>query len=166
MSVELKTKTMSAAAIEPHIMKTEAHKVAVKYLEENIEDVNRLITEKRNDEDGINQGEIEPETLSHNTEDQDFILAMQQKIVSLKKQLTLINGFKNEAPTTIVDPGSLVFVQDQAFYVSTSVKSFNYSGQKVTCISVEAPIYKAMKGLTSGDTFNSNGKSYTISEII
>jgi len=90
---------------------------------------------------------------------------MQQKAISLKAQIALINNYKSAKPTTIVDPGSLVFVQDQVFYVSTSIESFDYKGHKVICISVETPIYKEMKGLTAGDTFECKGKSYTITKI-
>lgn len=151
--------------IESEVIKLEAHNIAVKHLEVNLEDLNRLIAEKRDDEDAITQGQIDPDTLSHNTEDQDNILVMQQKATSLKTQIALINKYKDAKPTTIVDPGSLVFVQDQVFYVSTSVESFKYNDHKVTCLSIEAPLYKAMKGLTSGDNFECNGKSYTIKKI-
>ncbi len=156
---------MGTTLIEPHILKAEAHKVAIKNLEENLDEVNQLIANKRDDEDGISQGEIEPETLSHNTEDQDIVLAMQQKAISIKAQIKLIDGYKSAKPTAIVDPGSLVFVQDQVFYVSTSVESFNHKGYKITCISIQAPIYTVMKGLTTGNTFDYKGKSYTIKKI-
>ncbi|MGQ1785054.1 MULTISPECIES: hypothetical protein [unclassified Saccharicrinis] len=156
---------MSKSEIEAHILKAEAHKVAIKHLEENLAQVNQFIANIRDDEDGVKQGEIEPETLSHNTEDQDMTLAMQQKANLIKAQIKLINGYKNAKPTAIVDPGSLVFVQDHVFYISTSVESFNHKGYKITCLSVEAPIYKAMKGLTTGDTFEYNGRSYTIKKI-
>ena len=152
--------------VDPHKLKSEAHNAAVKHLEENLEETMQLIADKQNDEDGISQGEVEPETLSHNTEDQDVVLAFQQKMISIKAQLKLISEFKNAEPTTVVDPGSLVFVKDQVFYVSTSVESFIQDGYKVTCISIEAPIYNAMKGLRTGDSFEYNGKSYTINKIV
>jgi len=151
--------------IESEIIKLEAHNIAVDHLEGKLKDLIQLIKDKRDEEDGITQGQIDTDTLSHNTEDQDNILAMQQKVISLKAQLTLINNYKSAKPTAIVDPGSLVFVQDQVFYVSTSVESFDYKGHKVTCLSVETPIYKAMKGLTSGNNFECNGKSYTIKKV-
>lgn len=156
---------MNATIIKPHILKAEAHNFAIKHLEENLEEVKQLIANKRDDEDGVNQGEIAPETLSHHTEDNDMILRMQQKENSIKAQIKLINGYKSAKPTAIVDPGSLIFVQDQVFYVSTSVESFIHKGYKITCLSIEAPIYKAMKGLTAADTFEYNGKSYTIKKI-
>ena len=154
-----------STTVESEIIKLEAHNIAVGHLEQKLKDLNKLIADKRDEEDGITQGQIDPDTLSHNTEDQDNILAMQQNVISLKAQLALMNKYQSVKPTTIVDPGSLVFVQDQAFYVSTSVKSFNYKGHKVTCLSVESPIYKKMQGLASGDDFECNGKSYKIISI-
>lgn len=151
--------------VESEVIKLEAHNIAVKHLEKNLSDLNQLIDDKRNDEDGITQGQIDVDALSHNTEDQDNILTMQQKAISLKAQLSLINNYRSAKPTSIVDPGSLVFVQDQVFYVATSVESFQYKGNKVTCLSTEAPIYKAMKGMATGDNFDCNGKSYTIKKI-
>ena len=155
-----------STTIDPHLLKSKAHDAAVKHLEENLEETMQLIADKRDDEDGVSQGEVEPETLSHNTEDQDVILAFQQKVISIKAQLKLISEFKNSETTTVVDPGSLVFIKDQVFYVSTSVESFIQDGYKVTCISIKAPFYNAMKGLRSGDSFEYNGKSYTINKII
>ncbi|MFT4738395.1 MAG: hypothetical protein ACJAZM_002319 [Cyclobacteriaceae bacterium] len=151
--------------IQPEVIKLEAHNIAVRYLEEDLKELNQLITEKRDDEDGIPQGQIDSDSLAHNMEDQNNILAMKQRVIFLKAQLALINKYKDAKPTTIVDPGSLVFVQDQAFYISTSVESFNYNDHKVTCLSTEAPIYKAMKGMKAGDNFECNKKSYTIKKI-
>ncbi len=56
-------------------------------------------------------------------------------------------------------------VKDQVFYVSTSVKSFDHQGHKVTCLSVESPIYQEMRGLSAGDDFSCNGKNYHILKI-
>ena len=155
-----------SATVESEVIKLEAHNIAVGHLEEDLKEINLLITEKRNEEDGITQGQIDSDALSHNTEDQDNILVMQQKALSIKAQLALIHKYNSVRPTSIVDPGSLVFVQDQAFYVSTSVESFNYKGHKITCISVETPIYKAMKGLHAGASFVCNGKDYAITKIV
>ena len=151
--------------IELEIIKSQAHNIAVKHLEDDIKELNELITEKRDGEDEITQGQIDRDTLSHNSEDQENILILKQKLGGVKAQLDLLNKYQSAESTSIVDPGSLVFVQDQAFYVSTSVESFHHNGHKVTCISVEAPLYKAMRGLKSGDDFSCNGKSYNISKI-
>lgn len=151
--------------IDTEVIKLEAHNIAVMHIEEDLKELHELIKDKREDEDGITQGQIDPDSLSHNNEDQDKLLIMKQKVITLKSQLALINQYKSAKPTSIVDPGSLVLVQDQAFYVSTSVESFNYKGHKVTCISVETPMYKAMKGLKPGDDFECNGKNYTIKMI-
>lgn len=150
---------------QSEVIKLEAHNIAVKHLEEDLKELHQLITEKREEEDGITQGQIDADALSHNTEDQDNILAMQQRVIFLKAQLALIDKYKSAKPTAVVDPGSLVFVQDQVFYISTSVESFDYNGHKVTCLSIEAPIYKAMKGMKAGDVFECNKKSYTIQKI-
>jgi hypothetical protein len=151
--------------IQSEVIKQEAHNIAVTHLEDNLKELNQLIIEKRDGEDEITQGQIDADALSHNAEDQNNIISMQQKAIFLKAQLALINKYKIAKPTTIVDPGSLVFVQDQVFYVSTSVESFIYNGHKVTCLSIESPMYKAMKGMKSGDNFECNNKSYTIKNI-
>lgn len=151
--------------IEAEVIKSEAHNIAVKHLEDDLKELHEIITEKRDGEDEITQGQIDRDTLSHNSEDQENILILQQKIIGIKAQLALISKYKSAEATSIVDPGSLVFVQDQAFYISTSVESFNHNGHKVTCLSVEAPLYKAMKGLREGNDFSCNGKSYNIRKI-
>lgn len=151
--------------LEASDIKLEAHKIAVNKLEKDLKELLELIDNKRNEDDGITQGQVDRDALSHNTEDQDNILIMQQKVLSLNAQLALLNKYKHAKATAIVDPGSLVFVEDQAFYVSTSVESFSYNGQKVTCISIETPIYKAMKGLAAGTEFVCNGKNYKITKI-
>ncbi len=152
-------------SVETEDLKLEAHNIAVGHIEEDIKELDQLMDDNIGEEDEITQGQLDKDALSHNSEDQNNLMVMKQKMIGLKAKLALLNQYKNAKPTAIVDPGSLVFVQDQVFYVSTSVESFESNGHKVTCISVESPIYKAMKGLKADSDFVCNGKSYSIKKI-
>lgn len=148
------------------VLKSEVHNIALDHLKSVINDLNTRANEKASGDLGVNEGQLELDRQSHNSEGASIIVALRQQVFDTEEQLRLLDTYKSADPTEVVDPGSLVVVEDQVFYVSTSMESFEHQGYKVTCISVHAPIYKIMEGLREGDSFECNDISYTIKEIV
>lgn len=64
-----------------------------------------------------------------------------------------------------VAPGAVVKVNGRYFAITLPTPIMRLAGLEVLGISTEAPLYKAMSGLRAGDTFELNGKDFTIEEV-
>ncbi len=67
--------------------------------------------------------------------------------------------------SVVVENGSVVITDSGNFYVAISAGSLQLDGVKYFAISLASPIGQKMKGLKAGESFNLNGKSYSIKEI-
>lgn len=68
-------------------------------------------------------------------------------------------------PKNAVTDGAAVLVDDRLLVVSVSTQEFDFDGQRAMGISPAAPIYKAMQGLSEGDSFTFNGSDHQIRAI-
>jgi len=68
-------------------------------------------------------------------------------------------------PSTVVESGSVVTTNSGNFYVAISAGSLQVDGTTYFAISLASPIGQKMKGLKAGESFNLNGKNYTVVEI-
>ncbi|PJJ80479.1 3-oxoacyl-ACP synthase [Mucilaginibacter auburnensis] len=68
-------------------------------------------------------------------------------------------------PSSVVDNGSIVFTNSGNFYVAISAGSLQLDSTKYFAISLASPIGQKMKGLKAGESFNLNGKNYSIKEV-
>jgi hypothetical protein len=66
-----------------------------------------------------------------------------------------------------VQEGAIVEIDDKVVLISVPMGelSLTEDHKKVYAISKEAPIFKAMKGLSEGDTFTFNDKDQKVSEV-
>lgn len=68
-------------------------------------------------------------------------------------------------PRTEVALGAAVKFGGKRFVVVTSTRRFTVDGKEVMGISTESPVFKAMKGLSAGDSFTLNGREITLEEV-
>lgn len=64
-----------------------------------------------------------------------------------------------------VEYGSVVQTDQRAFFVSASLEDFTADGKQYFGISINSPIYQAMKGKSVGDRFSTHKKNYVIQAI-
>jgi hypothetical protein len=69
-------------------------------------------------------------------------------------------------PSSYVDNGSAVITDSGNFYIAISAGSVIVDDVNYVAISLASPIGQKMKGLNPGDSFNLNGKSYIIKQVI
>lgn len=70
------------------------------------------------------------------------------------------------ALTDVVGPGAVVILGDRRFIVAVSTVRFDFQGDTYMGISQQSPIYKAMAGLEAGDTFQLNGRTLEIEDVL
>ncbi len=68
--------------------------------------------------------------------------------------------------TETVRPGAVVRFNGRNFVVAVSTTRFDVDGQTYMGISQQSPIYKAMTGLQTGDTFVHNGNEIEIENVL
>jgi hypothetical protein len=69
-------------------------------------------------------------------------------------------------PSKTIENGSVVITNAGNFYIAVSAGTLNVEGVNYFAISLASPIGQKMKGLKPGDSFNLNGKTYTVKQVI
>ncbi len=70
------------------------------------------------------------------------------------------------AVTDTVEPGAVVAFGGRHVVVSVSTAAFEVAGVTYMGISEQSPIFRAMNGLSAGDTFTFNGRQIEIEDVI
>lgn len=68
--------------------------------------------------------------------------------------------------TDTVRPGAVVSFNNRHFVVIVSTVKFDCNGETYMGISTQSPIYKAMEGLRSGESFTFNGREITLDDVL
>lgn len=80
------------------------------------------------------------------------------------EELRKMEGFGEHKHDT-VEYGSVVRTDKFTFFVSASLEEFSVDGMRLFGLSVNSPLYQAMKGKRVGDTFTHGDQAYVILEI-
>ncbi|WP_103070176.1 hypothetical protein [Aquimarina sediminis] len=80
------------------------------------------------------------------------------------EHLETINKISFE-PTDIVGPGAIVSVNGRCLIVAVSKPPFKVGDREFLGISVQAPIYKELKGRKKGDSFTFNNQQFIIEAV-
>lgn len=65
----------------------------------------------------------------------------------------------------VTEYGTVVKTDKETFFISVGIEQFYVNDQPIFGVSVQSPIYRAMKGKRVGDRFSYKGISYLIEEI-
>lgn len=102
---------------------------------------------------------------SSSSERHQVLLRYEQELEHLEQELGVLDSISDEKICEIVELGAVVITDSLSFFVSISAEELNVNGDKIFGISVQAPLYKAMKGKKKGDTFSINQKQYEILDV-
>lgn len=102
-------------------------------------------------------------------------LSRQNELGTMATRLKFMLQKANDDMTTLMDlpldtgdaimEGSMVVTERFVFYVGIAVHPFDLEGARVVSISTDAPIYVAMRGKKTGDTFELSGQACEILEV-
>jgi len=79
-------------------------------------------------------------------------------------ELKHIQNYGHECHST-AEYGTVVKTDKETFFISVGIERFDADDLPVFGISVQSPIYRAMKGKRVGDNFSYNGITYLVEEI-
>lgn len=80
--------------------------------------------------------------------------------------LTILERVKGVKKVSGIGFGSLVITDKMNFFVAASMGDFDLDGNKYFIISTQTPIYEAMEGKETGDSFSFRGRTYKIKGVL
>jgi len=90
---------------------------------------------------------------------------VEENLLELIKKRVCFNHIDPAKKTKKIQVGSLVKTGNGVFFISTSLGKVTIDGQDIFVISPISPIGHVMLDLTSGDSFEFNGKKNSILEL-
>ena len=107
---------------------------------------------------------LDPEDFSHQSEASDIKMLVENQLIvaeqELKQLLLIDTSTKNR-----VEPGAIVSANGFIFFIGVSFPTVSFQGSDILGISIDTPIYRELKGNSTGDSFNISGKVYFIQSI-
>jgi len=123
------------------------------------QEINRLTEE-------ITRGkEMPSQEQEGRTESNELLVRLEHEVIFAKKEQIILESLDVEREFTQVEPGAVVVTEQQVFYISSSMEKIEVDGVEFFGISTQAPIYAAMKGRQSGDSFTYSGVTYRMLEV-
>ena len=107
---------------------------------------------------------VDPEDLSHQSEEAEAEHLFKLQLHKAKIDLNLIESLDFSTKQK-VEPGAFVQTEKFNFVVACATTPFDYDGKHIIGISTDSPIYKEMKDKEAGSSFSISGNNYTILEI-
>ncbi len=107
---------------------------------------------------------MDPEDLSRQNELGSMATRLKFMLQKAKSDLEMFRELPLD-PSDVVKAGSLVVTDSYVFYVGIAVHPFDMDGKHVVSISTDAPIYIAMHGKKTGDSFTVANRTYKIESI-
>jgi len=148
---ELKARVLQAAIVQQQ-----------KVIEDFQNRVNEIMASEATDKDeyDCHQQSFKSETMTEVSLLTDQLHFTNHELDELKH----IQNYEHECHP-VAEYGTVVKTDKETFFISVGVEQFYVADQSVFGISVQSPIYRAMKGKKVGDRFSYNGITYLIEEI-
>lgn len=89
-----------------------------------------------------------------------------KEVTHLEKVLDTFKKYQFTEPHHVIGPLSLVKTNAGNFFITYAIKNVNVNGTTYFMLATDAPIYKVMEGKTKGDSFEFNGKTFEIKEVL
>ena len=134
--------------------------------QEVINDFKSRIQELNSTDNAVEEDQLDHDQLSLDATSDHLINGLADQLNFVVEEMNLLNRMQiGDELHESAAIGSIVKTDKQVFFPSVSVERFDVNGQDVFGISAKAPIYLAMKGKKTGETFEYNKTVYTITEV-
>ncbi len=88
-----------------------------------------------------------------------------QQLEKYLDDIKLLNKIDSSKSPETVKFGAIVITDKQKMIVSTAIGKVQIDNDIYFAISTQVPVYKAMQGLKTGETFSINNNQFTIKDI-
>ncbi len=102
---------------------------------------------------------------SGSVERNELLVRYESELIFLNKELQILESIDPSKETKKADLGSVVVTDQRIFYVCVSIEQVVVNGHDIFGLSVNAPIYEAMKQASKGDLITFNKTDYKILDV-
>ena len=102
---------------------------------------------------------------SGSVERNELLVRYENELIFLNKELQILESIDPTKETDKVDLGSVLVTDQRIFFVCVSIEQFAVNGKDIFGLSVDAPIYKAIRQASKGDKITFNGINYKILDV-
>jgi transcription elongation GreA/GreB family factor len=88
-----------------------------------------------------------------------------RQLDELIRTLNLLRQINATKVNTEISPGAVVHTELQNYFIGVSLGEIKLDGESYFAISGMSPVYKAMAGKTTGETFTFRDKSYKVIQV-
>ncbi len=145
------------------ISKQDILNICIQKQEEQVENFDSRVTSMKLDIN--NKSFSASQSEDRNTGKTELLIIYENELAFSATDLNYLKSLDPSAEYSTVQPGALVITNEFLFYIAIATEKFVIDGATVIGISARAPIYKAMQGLSKGDTFKFNEMQYLIEEL-
>ena len=147
-------------------LKKELYKQCLDYVHTRMEAAQLAITEAQNasnDDTKSSAGDKYETGRAMMQQEKDRNLLQLNEANKLKVALNKISA---DHTSSIIDAGSLVITNNEAFYLAISAGMISVDNEKYYAVSPGSPIGLKLKGHKKGDEFFLNGKHYEVKLVV
>lgn len=94
-----------------------------------------------------------------------FLLTKQLDFAQREMEFLESLQSKVHSPAEVIEAGAVVVTDKLTFFISVSIEQFTVDGKLYAGLSVYSPLFLAMRGKRTGETFTFNRITYLINEI-
>lgn len=95
----------------------------------------------------------------------DVLNSYEKELAFLKDELLYLENLDWKGKNEEAEPGAVVATDKLTFFICVSIEDVMVASEKVYGISAKAPIFGAMRGKKTGDSFEYNNVKYSIKNI-
>jgi len=133
-------------------------------LERNLAELTQALNDYESASNIDEADTLDPEDLSQQTEFKEMQLRMKFHLEQVNGQLSRLQELTNKKVNT-VEAGAIVETERNLLFIGVSCPSIPVDGKEILGISTETPIFAALKGKTTGDSFKMGKDEYSITGI-
>jgi transcription elongation GreA/GreB family factor len=141
-------------------------KAAIDKQSELIENFSKRLKDMRGGEKFINETQFDAQQASFNNELNEQMEGIAGQMSFAEDEMSILKHLENSLKLQDeVRVGSVVITDKMNFFVAVSSEDIEAHGKPYFGISTKAPIFSAMAGKKTGDTFKMNEMSYQIKDV-
>jgi hypothetical protein len=156
------TTLISNRILKKHILQT-----CILKLQTRIDDFKSRIQSLLQTEGLGNEEAYDNNELSNNMQQMEEVNGINENLsfanegMNVLEKLDAISG----QLCVVAEPGAVVVTDRGSFFISVGIDPFEVDGQTFSGLSVQSPLFRAMKGKKAGQKFKHSGITYRIADI-
>ena len=156
-----------SSTMEKLLLKRQIVDAGVRKQESIVNDFRQRVADVMATDGNVNEEEYDSQVQAYKSQGVAEVNMLNHELRFVEEELKELKRIvcTPERRPTSVQFSAVVETDQRTFFVAVSLEEFRAAHQTIFGVSVNSPIYKAMKGLRRGDSFAHAGVTYRIKDI-